>query len=104
MAYALVGTAAPVATGAAAALNPAWGTNQNRTAGNLLVCWVAATVSAGTPVWSIPTPSGWLRAAYAVCSGGGAGNTPVVAIFYRIATGADAAPSFQTRPLCTTDS
>lgn len=94
MAYALVGAVGPVATGAAAPAQPAWGTGANRTAGNLLVCSVSVVVIVGTAQLVIPTtPSGWWRAVYGVGTGT-PGNSPVCAIYYKIATGGDAAPIF----------
>jgi len=84
MAGALVGTAAAVSTGAAgAAVTPAWGTGQNRTANNTLICCVAVTGTATLPA----TPSGWgvMRQ--------NAGTSCSATIFSKLAAGADAAPT-----------
>src|SRR5215469_3058491 len=84
MAGALVGTAAAVSTGAAgAAVTPAWGTGQNRTANNQLVCCVAVTGTATLPA----TPSGWGVARQ------NAGTSCSATIFSKLAAGADAAPT-----------
>lgn len=87
MAYAtpaLVGTIGAVSTGASgAAVTPAWGTSENRTANNLLILQVAVTGSATLPT----PPSGW-SGANAL-----AGTTCSASIYYKVATGADAAPT-----------
>ena len=94
MAYALVGTLAPTVVTSpspARAASPTWGVGQNRTAGNLLLCWVSGAVELTTLTYVAPaTPSGWTKA---IQSDNG-GNQPVAAIFFKIATGADAAPTF----------
>lgn len=84
MAYALVGTIGTVSAGASgAAVTPAYGTGESRTANNLLVCWVAG--SGGTVVPA--TPAGWSSAASLN------GNSLSGAVFYKVAAGADAAPT-----------
>jgi hypothetical protein len=84
MAPALVGTIGAVSTGVSgAAVTPAWGTSENRTANNLLVLQVAVTGSATVPT----QPSGWSTATTR------AGTTCSVGIFYKVAAGADAAPT-----------
>ena len=84
MAYALVGTAGALATGSGAniAITPSWGASENRTAGNLLLCGVVGYGTTTTP----STPAGWSLAKTL-----GAGGSAT--IFYRIATGLDAAPT-----------
>lgn len=84
MAAALVGSLGPVSQGVAgAAVTPAWGASENRVPGNLLICWVAVTQSATIPA----TPAGW-------SPGTGSSNlTTAVRILYKVATGADAAPT-----------
>jgi hypothetical protein len=106
----LVGTAGVVSQGASgAAVTPAYG--QTPSAGDLLVLTVAVTGVATLPT----TPSGWSLAVTAT------GTSVASAIFYKIATGADAAPTVaaitsgvisaqlseyaginQTTPLCAT--
>src|SRR5947208_10797726 len=84
MAYALVGTAGVVSTGTAgAAVTPAYGTGENRTANNLLILTVLTTGSATLPA----TPAGWSVAKQQ------AGTSCSASIFYKIAAGADAAPT-----------
>ena len=84
MAIALVGTIGAVSQGAAgAAVTPAFGTSENRTAGNLLICWVAGDAVATAPT----TPSGWSVGKTVT------GTSCAAAIFYKIAAGADAAPT-----------
>lgn len=77
MAYGLVGSLPAVATGTTSA-TPAWGTSQNRTAGNLLICWCVD--QAGT----IATPAGWTKPV----------NLGTQAkVFFKVAAGADAVPT-----------
>ena len=87
MAYAtpaLVGTIGAVSTGTSgAAVTPAWGTSENRTAGNLLILQVAVTGSATLPA----APSGW-TSAVAI-----AGTTCSASVFYKVAAGTDTAPT-----------
>ena len=95
MSYALVGSIGAVAKPAVnAAAAPAWGAGETRVAGHLLVCWVtgmkSASGSAGAAYGAPATPSGWTRA----IMGDDGGAQPVGAIFYKIATGGDAAPTF----------
>lgn len=83
MAYALVGTIGAVSLGAAnTAVTPAWGTSENRTAKNLLVCWVAVHATATLPT----TPGGWSIGVQK------AGTSMSVTAYYKVATGADSAP------------
>ena len=83
----------PVMTRATAgSVTGTWGTGQNRLAGELLVALVSAGGTTATAA-AISTPAGWLQAAVP------ASNTPTtanawVAVYWRVATGADAAPSF----------
>lgn len=81
MAYALVGSLGTVATGTGLSVSPTFGTGESRTAGNLLVCWVAG---AGTSSLD-PPPSGWTQAV--------ADANTRAAIFYKVATGGDSAPT-----------
>lgn len=84
MAYALVGTAGAVSTGTAgAAVTPAYGTGESRTANNLLILTVLTTGSATLPA----APAGWSVAKQQ------AGTSCSASIFYKIAAGADAAPT-----------
>jgi hypothetical protein len=81
VAYALVGSVGALATSSSGgAITPAWGTGENRTAGNLLVAWWAADYAYVQAV-----PSGWTLAV---------GSSSLAAIYYRVATGGDAAPTF----------
>lgn len=87
MAFALVGTIGTAVTGAVgASVSPGWGTNENRTADNLLILTVSAPGGAGT----LSTPSGWSVAKQQ------AGTTCGSHIFYKIAAGSDAAPTTGT--------
>jgi hypothetical protein len=84
MAPGLVGSIGTVSVGASGAnVTPAYGANEDRTTGNLLICSVACTGSATIP----STPTGWTSAASK------AGTNVSAIIFYKIATGADAAPT-----------
>lgn len=82
MAYALVGTAGALATGSGSniAITPAYG--QSPTANNLLLLGVLGFGTTTTP----STPAGWTLGPTL-----GAGGSAT--IFYRIATGGDAAPT-----------
>lgn len=83
MAIKLVGTIGAVSTGASgAAVTPAWGTGENRTRKNLLVCFIAVSGSASAPTVSGPN---WNNSA--------AQNTSGAYIFYKSAAGADPAPT-----------
>jgi hypothetical protein len=85
VAYALVGTIGVASQGAvSAAVTPAWGTGESRTAGNLLIAFASVTGISTGPA----APSGWTPA------GTAAGGSCFAAIYYKIATGADAAPTF----------
>jgi len=84
VAYALVGTIGAVSVGTSgAAVTPAWGTSESRTAGDLLVCWVAVAGSATLPAppatWSVGVQE--------------AGTTSSVSVFYKVAAGSDTAPT-----------
>jgi prepilin-type N-terminal cleavage/methylation domain-containing protein len=82
--YQLVGTIGAVTQGAvSAAVTPAWGTSENRTANNLLVCFVAVGGSATLPT----TPSGWTIAKQI------AGTSSSATIYYKTAAGGDATPT-----------
>lgn len=84
MAFALVGTIGAVSLGAAnTAVTPAWGTSENRTAKNLLVCWVAVHATATLP----GTPAGWSIGVQK------AGTSMSVTAYYKVATGTDSAPT-----------
>src|SRR4030095_1844256 len=87
MAFSLVGTIGAARQGAlSAAVTPAWGASENRTAGNLLVCFVAGT---GSGVGAAPAaPSGWTRVGV-----GSTTTSPTCALYYKIAAGADTAPT-----------
>jgi hypothetical protein len=82
---ALVGSLGVASQGGAAntAVTPAWGTSENRTAGNLLICWVAVTGTATLPA----TPTGWTIAKQQ------AGTSTSATVYYKIATGTDTAPT-----------
>lgn len=86
MAGALVGTIGAVSTAVVnTAVTPAWGTGESRTAGNLLICWVA-----GNQVATFPTlPTGWSLGDQEATSPPVASST----VLYKIAAGADAAPT-----------
>src|SRR5262245_35490179 len=84
MAWALVGTiGTAVQSTAGGSASPAWGTGENRTAGNLLVLYVGVNKSATLP----STPQGWNVAAQV------AGTSTSATIFVKAAEGSDAAPS-----------
>jgi hypothetical protein len=86
MAISLVGTIGSVVVGTSgSSLTPTWGSGESRSAGNLLVCWVTGTGHSPTPVangWSLASVSGYSSPAYFTS-----------AILYKVATGADAAPT-----------
>lgn len=84
MTYSLVGSRGAVSLGYGVQ-TPAWGAGEARTAGNLLVCWAASYGASGA---TIPTPTDWTKAIDETYPAG-----PTVAIFTRIATGGDTAPS-----------
>lgn len=85
MAFALVGTIGAVTTGSSgASVTPAWGTSESRTAGNLLILWVEGNGSLTLPA----APSGWTVAKQLANT-----STSSASIFYKIAVGADAAPT-----------
>lgn len=85
MAFALVGTIGVASQGvASAAVTPAWGTSENRTVGNLLVCFVSVTGSVTAPT----TPSGWTAP-----FGSFGGTNCSATILIKTATGTDAAPT-----------
>ncbi len=82
--YALVGTIGAVQQSAAGAIGTAlYGASETRATNDLLVCWVGGAGTATLP----GTPAGWLVAASV------AGTSCSAEILYRVATGADAAPS-----------
>jgi len=83
--FQLAGTSAGAATqgAASASVTPTWGINSNRIAGNLLICTVSVNVVATLPA----TPAGWTLANSV------AGTSTSAAIFYKIATGGDSAPT-----------
>jgi hypothetical protein len=90
MAFALVGALGAATQGAAVntAVTPAWDAGASRTAGNLLICFCAST-GAGT----FPTiPAGWSEARAQI------GTSCAAGIYYKIATGADAAPTIAAIP------
>lgn len=81
MTFSLVGSLGAYGSG-----TPAWGTGESRTAGNLLICWVNFTVHSAQPTIS----SGWSTAATITF------GTPMfggATVFYKVATGGDAAPT-----------
>lgn len=85
MAAALVGSRGAVSTSTSGgSITPAWGTGENRTAGNLLVLWVS---SFGTNT-AIAAPSGWTAAIRKAGTGKCTAN-----VYYKTATGGDAAPT-----------
>ena len=91
MAVTQVGTApATVYTTTNGANTPAlaWGTGQNRTAGNILVLTV--TAAAVTSVTAPATPSGWNDG---LASGNAATPHAYTAIYWKVATGGDGVPS-----------
>lgn len=85
--FSLVGTAGAISTSTSGgAVTPAFGAGETRAANNLLVCWVAGGGHSTAPT----TPAGW-----SVAEVDGVG-TPIfgsATVFYKIATGADAAPT-----------
>ncbi|GAC1348391.1 MAG: hypothetical protein NVSMB18_36440 [Acetobacteraceae bacterium] len=88
MAIALVGSIGAASTGGVGlGVSPAWGAGENRTAGNLLVCWVGTDAGTTLPA----TPTGWSLAAQQVES---VNVLAAGVIFYKVAAGADAAPTF----------
>lgn len=83
MAVALVGTIGAALQGApGAAVTPAWGAGESRTAGNLLVCFASFnSTGAGAPV--LPAaPTGWTTLSGTAGSG----------FYWKFAAGGDAAP------------
>lgn len=84
MAITLVGTRGPQLSTTSVSPTPAWGIGQNRTAGNLLTCCVSAVIGA-----TITAPSGWTEAGAPLVDG-----NYLATIYWRIATGGDAAPTF----------
>lgn len=94
MAVTAVGTpAAPVQITTAnttVTVTGSWSASQPRTAGDLLV--MVVTAAAATSVTVPATPSGWTLA---VASQDSATPHTATAVFWKIATGADAAPSSQ---------
>src|SRR4029453_13736617 len=86
MAYSLVGTIGIASQAAlSTAITPAWGTSENRDVGNLLILFLAQT---GTGVSAAPaTPAGWTLAVNVEATNTGA------AMYFKIATGADTAPT-----------
>ena len=85
--YALIGSVGALSgfAGINTALTPAWGAGETRAAGNLLLCWVFGG-SGSAP--TLPTvPAGWSTAFQQ------AGGLCSVSLFYKIATGSDAAPT-----------
>lgn len=91
MAYALVGTMGAVSTGATgASVTPVFGAGQSRTAGNLLVSWAVGEGSGIAAAGGITAGLGWTIPA----TGAGASVGAYAVIAYRIATGADAAPTW----------
>src|SRR6516162_4966998 len=87
MSFALVGSVGsitPTSGTGGATVSPAWGTGEFRTAGNLLVCWCIDCASVTIPT----TPAGW-----SVAKSISPGTDGGAAIFYKIATGGDAAPT-----------
>ena len=84
MAFALVGAYGTPSQGASgASVTPAWGAGANRTAGNLLVLTFAVT-----GVTTAPTvTAGWIGGAV------GSGASCYAAIYYKVASGGDAAPT-----------
>ena len=87
--FGLVGTiGTAIIGGNDAAVNPTFGTGENRTAGDLLVLYAAGLKTATQPA----TPSGWTAAVFK------AGTQCSASIFLRIATGEDAAPTIAAIP------
>lgn len=84
MPYALVGTVGGADQGSSGgAITPAWGTNEGRQVGNLLVMWLLGTGTATLPT----VPSGWTSAIQV------AGTSCSASIFYKIAAGNDGQPT-----------
>lgn len=83
---ALVGAVGPVLIQSGPAdFTPSWDAGATRVAGNLLVCSIILSPNSAVPT----TPTGWTLAAQVV-----ANTTAAYSIFYRVATGGDAAPTF----------
>lgn len=84
MAAALVGSIGAASQGnSGAAVTPSWGTTENRTAGNVLACFVSVTATATLP----STPSGWYIGKQV------AGTSSSATIFLKVAEGSDSAPT-----------
>lgn len=84
MGFALVGTIGAASLGSGnTAVTPAWGTGENRTAGNNLILLCAGMVANTLPT----TPAGWTVVAQFQ------GTVTSATIFERIATGGDATPT-----------
>lgn len=85
--FSLVGTAGSATVGSlGAAVTASYGAGETRAANNLLVCWVDGFNHSNLPT----TPSGW-----SIAEQDGVGS-PIFGsstIFYKIATGGDAAPT-----------
>jgi hypothetical protein len=77
-------------TGSPKTLAGAWGTGQTRAANNLLVALVTATGSTSASAITENTSLGWVKIFE------GAGSTARAAIFTKIATGGNSAPTFQS--------
>ena len=75
-----IGTA--VQSSASGSASPTFGASENRTAGNLLILFVSVTKSATLPT----TPDGWYILSQV------AGTSTSATIYFRAATGSDAAP------------
>lgn len=89
------GTFAPFPGGEQAPLTPPWGTGSSRSSGNLLICWVSGISVIETTAPPIPpTPAGWTLACstYFVIEDE-TDQYGAAAIFYKVATGGDAAPT-----------
>lgn len=88
MAYALVGSAGAVSLGASP-VTPAYG--QSPTENNLLICWLAMYGVSESFANFPSTPSGWTLVPGATVGGSYQSN---VGIYYKVAGGGDAAPTF----------
>lgn len=82
MAAALVGSKGTVSTGSSGgSVSPSFGAGENRTAGNLLVLWVAGFGTATLPT----APSGWSQV-----RAQGSGGKCSASVFYKVADGTEA--------------
>lgn len=73
-------------TASTSTATPAFGTGQSRALGNLLICWATQELSGGT-LSPTTISAGWTQAVQQT------GTNTSAAVFYKIASGGDAAPT-----------